>query len=142
MITAPADLRLGERGFRAPWVSVVCPTLLPEGIMEVLEDCLGNKTAHEMALLMAAANEHMALHIAEVRHVVFPGMWGSQVPSFRRIRSVVWNIAEVTRWNGVNPLGGDDGADLNPANVEERIEAYMRLLETCKEEEEPEPEAI
>ena len=132
MITARADLRLGERGFRAPWVSVVCPTLLPEGIMEVLEDCLGNKTAHEMALLMAAANEHMALHIAESRHVVFPGMWGSQVPSFRRTRSVVWNIAEVTRWNG---------ADVSLANVEERIEAYMRLLETCKEEEEPEPES-
>lgn len=131
MITAPAETKLGERGFRAPWVSVVCPTLLPEGIMEVLEDCLGNKTAHEMALLMAAANEHMALHIAEARHVVFPGMWGSQVPSFRRTRSVVWNIAEVTRWNG---------ADVSLANVEERIEAYMRLLETCKEEEEPEPE--
>ena len=133
MITAPAEPKLGERGFRAPWVSVVCPTLLPEGIIEVLEDCLGNKTAHEMALLMAAANEHMALHIAEARHVVFPGMWGSQVPSFRRTRSVVWNIAEVTRWNG---------ADVSLANVEERIEAYMRLLETCKEEEEPEPEAI
>ena len=131
MITAPAETKLGERGFRAPWVSVVCPTLLPEGIIEVLEDCFGNKTAHEITLLMAAANEHMALHIAEVRHVVFPGMWGSQVPSFRRTRSVVWNIAEVTRWNG---------ADVSLANVEERIEAYMRLLETCKEEEEPEPE--
>ena len=131
MITAPAVTKLGERGFRAPWVSVVCPTLLPEGIIEVLEDCFGNKTAHEITLLMAAANEHMALHIAEVRHVVFPGMWGSQVPSFRRTRSVVWNIAEVTRWNG---------ADVSLANVEERIEAYMRLLETCKEEEEPEPE--
>ena len=130
-MTAPAEPKLGERGFRAPWVSVVCPTLLPEGIIEVLEDCFGNKAAHEMASLMAAANEHMALHIAEVRHVVFPGMWGSQVPSFRRTRSVVWNIAEVTRWNG---------ADVSLANVEERIEAYMRLLETCKEEEEPEPE--
>ena len=25
--------------------------------------------------------------------VVFPGLWGSQVPSFRRTRSVVWNLS-------------------------------------------------
>ena len=120
MRTAEAQKKLGERGFRAPWIKVVCPTLLPEGIIEVLEDSFGNKTAHEITLLVAAANQRTSLEIAQTREVVFPGRWGSPAPGFRRIRKAVEKIAESVM-RGVN----------------NRIQAYMLLLE-----EEPEPEPV
>ena len=122
MLTAETHKKLGERGFRAPWIKVICPTLLPEGIIAVLEDSFGNKTAHEITLLVAAANQRTSMEIVRTQEVCFPGRLGSPAPGFSRIRRTVVPLLRF-------------GPGYVKRNVEKLIEAYLRLLE-----QEPEPE--
>ena len=127
-------LRLGDKGFRSPWVFAVCPRHFPWVTFEVLEELVGNMCAQEWLLLLVASDKHIGQEVMRTAHsagTYLPGMEGSKLPSFKNTKAFVAAMNQST-----------DKAlrSLRMTDIESRCNRYRDMVGALSRVDEEEPE--